>query len=178
MAKPLVGVIQDVQIPQDFITFESWDPPSKSRVPQYDDVDVRGRSEPHVFYSYTGPQIWNFALKLFASIDQDDRGIYLGVQEKVSFLESLVMPDYGNTPGQVAAIRPPHLTRIRILRMIDLIGTIRDLNFTYNPPYDTQTGKPQLVDCSFKFQAQREFGRAPYGFADIRRLTARGQNRF
>lgn len=178
MAKPLVGIIQDVQVPQDFINFESWEPPVKSRNPVYDDVTIRGRSEPHVFYSHTDAQIWTFSIKFFASIDQGDNGLPIGVLEKQSFIESLVMPDYGQTPGDLAAIRPPHLARIRILRMLDIIGTIRSPNFVFQPPYDITTGYPYQIDCTFQFHAQREFGKSPYGFADIRRLTARGQNRF
>jgi len=178
MAKPLVGILQDVQVPQDFIRFESWAEPTKSRQVVYDDVDVRGRSEPHVFYSHTGAQVWSFKLQLVASYDQDDRGVYTTVQEQASFIESLVMPDYGQRPGDLAAIRAPHLARIRILKMVDIVGTIRDPNWTYLAPYDIRTGVPQIIECSFSFHAQREYGKAPLGFSDIRRLTARGQTRF
>lgn len=178
MATPLVGLIQDMQVPQDVISFESWEPPSKSRSVNYDDVSIRGRSEPHVFYSDTGPQIWTFSIHLVASVDQGDDGSPDSVQEKVSFIESLVMPDYGDTPGGEAAIRPPHLARIQILNMINLVGTIRNPSFTYLPPYDTDSGQPYQVDCNFTFQVQREFGKPPLGFADVRRLTSRGQNKF
>lgn len=182
MAKPLVGIIQDVQVPQDFIQFESWDPPTKSRTVVYEDAQVRGRSEPHVFYSHTETQIWSFSMHFLASFDQGDGGSPIGVQEKASFIESLVMPDYGQTPGQVSVIRPPHLARIRILRMIDLIGTIRSPQWVYggsqSAVYDVVTGQPYQIDVTFQFHVQREFGKTPFGFADIRRLTARGQNRF
>lgn len=178
MARPPALLIQDVQVPQDFIEVLSWEPPTKGRTVVYDDVSVRGRSEPHVFYSHTEAQVWNFTIHLFASMDQNDGGTPLGVQEKASFIESLVMPDYGATPGELSAIRAPHLARLRILRMLDLIGTIRNPSWTYSPPYDIRTGQPYQIDCSFQFYTQREFGKTPYGFADIRRLTARGQNRF
>ena len=178
MAKPLRAIIQDVQVPQDIIEFFSWDPPQKTRNVVYDDVPVRGRSEPHVFYSYTEAQVWQFNIHFLASFDQDDRGTPVGVAERASFLESFVMPDYGDTAGSFAVVRPPHLARIRILRMIDLIGTIRNPAFVYNPPYDIQTGQAFQIDVSFTFHTQREFGKDPLGFADIRRLTARGQNRF
>lgn len=178
MAKPLRGIIQDVQVPQDTIEFFSWDPPQKSRNAVYDDVPVRGRSEPHVFYSHTEAQVWSFTIHFLASFDQRDNGTPVGVQEKMSFIESFVMPDYGNTAGQFSVVRQPHLARIRILRMIDLIGTIRSPNFIYNPPYDIVTGQPYQIDVSFQFNTQRELGRTPLGFSDIRRLTSRGQNRF
>lgn len=178
MAKPLRGIIQDVQVPQDIIEFFSWEPPQKSRNPVYDDVPIRGRTEPHVFYSHTEAQVWQFTIHFFASFDQNDGGIPLGVMEKMSFIESFTMADYGNQSGQFAVVRPPHLARIRILRMIDLIGTIRSPSWTYLPPYDIQDGKPYQIDVSFQFNAQRELGKAPLGFADVRRLSARGQDRF
>jgi len=178
VARPLRGIIQDVQVPQDLIEFFSWDPPQKTRNPVYDDVPVRGRSEPHVFYSYTEAQVWQFSIHFLASFDQDDNGTPKGVMERMSFIESFTMPDYGETAGNFAVVRPPHLARIRILRMIDLIGTIRSPTFTYSAPYDIQTGEPYQIDVSFTFHTQQEFGKAPLGFADIRRLTARGQNRF
>lgn len=178
MAKPLRGLIQDVQVPQDTIEFFSWEPPQKSRDVTYDDVPIRGRSEPHVFYSHTGPQVWQFSIHFLASFDQDDGGTPTIVQEKMSFVESFVMPDYGETSGQFAVVRPPHLARVRILRMIDLIGTIRNPTWVYLPPYDITSGQPYQIDCSFTFHTQRELGKAPLGFADIRRLSARGQDRF
>ena len=178
MAKPLRGILQDVQVPQDTIDFYSWDPPQKSRNVVYDDVPIRGRSEPHVFYSHTEAQVWQFSIHFIASFDQNDGGIPLNVMEKMSFIESFVMPDYGQTSGQFAVVRSPHLARIRILRMIDLIGTVRNPNWVYNPPYDITNGQPYQIDCSFSFHTQRELGKAPLGFADIRRLAFRGQDRF
>jgi hypothetical protein len=178
MAKPFVGIIQDVQVPGDYIEFYAFKEPQRSRKAVYDDTTIRGRSEPHAFYSHTEAGVWNFQIDLTASVEQDDGGLYIGVQEKVSFIESFLMPDYGNVPGGLASVRPPHLCRIRILRMFDAIGTIRDVNTVYNSPYDVNTGMSGHVPTTFTFYEQREFGKAPLGYADIRRLTARGQNRF
>lgn len=178
MAKPIRGLIQDTQVPEDVIEFFSFEPPQKSRSVSYDDVAVRGRSEPYVFYSYTGAQIWSFTINFLASFDQADGGTPLDVQEKMNFIESFVMPDYGQNAGQFAVVRPPHLARIRILKMLDIIGTIRDPSWTYEPPYDINTGQPYQITCSFTFNVQRELGKDPLGYADIRRLTARGQDRF
>jgi hypothetical protein len=178
MASPLVMIIQDVQVPQDYINVYSWDDLTKSRRVVYDDVDVRGRSEPHVFYSHTEAPVWEFSLHFMASVSQGDHGDPLGVMEKVSFIESLIMPDYGEIPGQGSIVRPAHLARIKVKRLIDAIGTIRDPKWPFKGAYNTTTGYPQQVDCTFSFHVQRTFGKTPYGYADIRRLTSRGQNRF
>ena len=177
MAKPLRGTIQDVQVPVDMIEFYSFDPPQMSRSVAYDDVIVRGRSEPQVFYSHTESAIWSFTIHLVASIDQEDRGDPAVVKEKANFIESLIMPDYGDSAGEFAVVKPPHLARIRILRMFDAIGTIRNPTWNYMPPYDIVTGYPHRIDVSFSFYEQRSFDQEPLGFADIRRLLSRGQTR-
>lgn len=181
MPRRIKGIIQDYQVPTEMIEFYSWDPPQKSRSAVYDDVNIRGRSEPHVFYSYTEAQVWNFAIYFRASFEQNDGGVPLGVMERQSFIESFVMPDYGQVPGQFAVVRPPHLARIRILKMIDLIGTIRTPNWVFGGSagtYDVNNGYPHQIDLTFTFHAQQPVGVSPLGYADIRRLSARGQDRF
>ncbi len=177
MASPLRGIIQDVQVPNDTIDFFSFEPPQRSREVFYDDVPIRGRSEPHVFYSHTGAQVWSLSITLFASVDQNDEGQAIDVVEKVNFLESLEMPDYGQSPGEFAVVRSPHLARIKILKMFDVIGTIRNFNAIYEGPYDIDTGYPQRAIVSFILQTQRTINQQPLGFSDIRRLVSRGQTR-
>lgn len=199
----LVGVIQDTET-LEFITFDSFEPPQKARDVTYDDVPVRGRSEPHSFYAHTGGEVWQFVLHLRSSINQGDlgptptvsgegllrgaaevtreslvrsRAIAAGfsVMEKERFISSLLMPDYGNQPGAISGVvKPPHFARIAILGMMDVVGTIRGLSSTLLPPYDVVTGFPQQIDVSFSLYAHRSFGQRPLGFADIRRLRTDG----
>ncbi|MCG8433061.1 MAG: hypothetical protein MJA83_03390, partial [Gammaproteobacteria bacterium] len=155
MANPLRGEIIDVETLQ-VIRFFSFEPPQKQRTAQYDDVEIRGRSEPHPFYSSTTAQIWSFSINFVASFDEKDRGQRIDVKEAENFMESFVMPDYGDVPGQPSSVvRSPHLCRIRILRMFDVKGTIRDLQFTFPPPYDADTGFPQVLPTSFTLHSQQ-----------------------
>jgi hypothetical protein len=178
MAKPLRGLIQDVSYPSEFIDFYTFEDPTKNRNVNYEDVAIRGRSEPHVYYANTDAAVYSLNISFIASLDEGDNGNPQTVREKENFLESLCMPDYGRVPGKPASVvRPPHLARIRIKRMFDVIGTIRGLNFTYVGPFDIDTGYPYKIDASFSIHAQRVFGREkPLGYAELRRLSARGQD--
>ena len=169
MARPIRGIIEDVNDPTEFITFDSFEPLQKARNPVYDDVAVRGRAEPHVFYSHTEAKIVQFTLHFIASVDQGDNGNPRTVKGKEAFMESLVVPDYGNATGDNAAVLPPHLARIKILKMFDAIGTIRSLSCVDVPPYDIETGFPYQIDCSFSFHIEKFIG-DPLGFREIRDL--------
>jgi len=173
MADPFRGVLLDMEQPNEFISFLVFDPPSWSRQVNYSEVEIRGRSEPHVFYSSTGPKIWSFELHLFAG----DVGSARTVRQQELFIESLIMPDYGALPGQTSAVaKPPHRARIRIKQMLDVVGTLRDLRVDYLRPYEGVTGFPYIVKVGFTMHAQRLYGQeAPLGFADVRRMLSRGQ---
>jgi len=176
MTTLLKGIIQDMHNTGELIDFYSFEPPQKSRNAVYDDVSVRGRSEPHVFYSHTEAPTYQFSIRLVASYDQRDSGTTRSVKEKEYFIESLVMPDYGPLPSsRNSVVAPPHLARIRIKKLIDIAGTIRNTNYVYLPPYDEE-GYPQLIEVTFSFHVQRIFGQQePLGFAEVRRLLWRGQ---
>ncbi|MCH7523528.1 MAG: hypothetical protein IIC74_00610, partial [Bacteroidetes bacterium] len=77
-----------------------------------------------------------------------------------AFLESLVLPGYKGIH-----VEAPHLARISILKMLDVIGTIRDIDFTYLAPYQAAgnpehghspipTGYPYQIDVNFTFHGQ------------------------
>lgn len=178
MARALEGIIIDTKVPSDYVKFRSWEVPQYSRSAVYDDVAIRGRSEPHSFYSHTEAKAWNFTIHFIASFDQGDGGEPRAVTEKRSFLESFLMPDYGSSPGQYTFVKSPHLARIRIRKMFDIVGQIRNLNVTYEAPYDMGTGEAYQIDCGFSFIEHRTIDQYPQGYADIRRLTFRGQDRF
>jgi len=162
-----------------FLMIPSWDPPQKTRDANYDDVMVRGRSEPHVFYSNTGLQVWQITLHLTSNLNMGDTLTPLSVKVQENFLESLTMPDYGAVPGAHAGVvNPPHPVRISILRMFDAIGTIRNLSFTYVEPFDMFTGFPHQIDATFSFHGRPVISsdEKPHGFADIRKSLPWGQD--
>jgi len=168
MAPPLLMIIQDFETGES-ITTPSWSQPQFSRDPSYDDVPIRGRSEPHQFYAYTGTAIWNISLVLIASIDADDEGKVKTVKKQLNFLESLTMPDYGPTPLETAGVvKPPHLTRVNIRRMFNVIGTLRNLSYTLEGPYD-ELGMSHRASVTFTLHALRQV--RPLGFAAIRELS-------
>ncbi len=175
MANPLKGVILDVET-KDFIHFFSFEPPQYSRNPVYDDVPIRGRSEPHSFYGYTEAGIWSFAIHFIASIDQNDEGDPASVKEKANFIESLILPDYGFEVGEFSVVLPPHLARIRILKMFDAIGTIRSPSWTLLGPYDVDTGYSYQIDCTFSFNVQKTIGNID-SMSSKRSLLSVGQTR-
>lgn len=175
MTRPLEGIILDTKT-GDFINFFSFQPPQKSREPVYDDVDIRGRSEPHVFYAYTRAQVWSLNIQFNASVDQNDGGLSIEPKEKDNFLESLCMPDYSLEIGGARLVQSPHLARVRILKMFDAIGTIRNYSSTYVGPYDAQTGYPYNIEASFQLHVQTPIGQDVPGFAEVRRLLNLGQD--
>ena len=176
MARKLNGIIMDVETRQ-YIEFFSWEPPQKQRPPVYDDVVVRGRTEPHTFYSHTEARVWSWTIHFVASIDQGDRGLPQAVKEKENFVESLVLPDFGIEPGELSVVKPPHLARIRIKRLIDAVGTIRSPTFNEVGPFDVDTGYPYQIDVSFSFHEQRMIGASIDSMTTVRRLLAYGQTR-
>ncbi len=177
MAKfKLVGIIMDVETKQ-FIEFFSWEPPQRARSPIYNDEPIRGRSEPHSFYSHTEAGVWQFSIHLVASIDQNDRGLPIAVKEKANFIESFTLPDLGIEPGEMSLVKPPNLARIRIKRLIDAVGTIRNFSSTPTGPYDVDTGYSQTIDCTFSLNEQHKFGSAIDSMTSMRRLIAYGQTR-
>lgn len=164
----LRGIIQDFETGE-FLEFYSFEAPQKSRSANYDDVAIRGRSEPVPFYSSTNAQVWSLTIRLVASYDQDDSGSPIRVKREENFVESFLMPDYGDTPAETSGVvKSPHRARIRIGRMFNVVGTIRDLSFTYPPPYDAQ-GYPQIVEVAISFQTQRTI--RPLGYAALRNLS-------
>jgi hypothetical protein len=168
MARPLRGIIQDYETGE-FIEFFTFSDPQKSRSANYDDVAVRGRSEPHDFYSSTDAQDWSLTIYLIASIEQNDEGSVISVRKKENFLESLLMPDYGDNPAEDASVvKPPHYARIRIGRMFNVIGSVRNLSFNYPRPYSAN-GLPQQIEVSISFRSKRTI--KPLGYAATRELS-------
>ncbi len=176
MVAPIKGVIMDIET-KEYIDFTSFEAPQKSRGVTYDDVPIRGRSEPHVFYGYTDATVWSFTIHFVASLHEGDGGLPVTVKEKELFIESLILPDYGIASGEFSVVTPPHLARIRILKMFDAIGTIRNPSWTLLPPYDIDTGYPFQIDCSFSFNVQKLIGESLDSMSSKRRDWSLGQTR-
>lgn len=172
----ITGIIMDV-VTKQYVEFVGWEPPQASRVPVYNDESVRGRSEPYSFYSHTGPRVWPFRVHFVASLDQGDKGIYESVKEKVNFVESLVLPDYGVEPGELSIVTSPHYARIRIRRLVDAVGTIRNFSVEYPGPYDVDTGYSQTADCSFELQEQHAYDQNIDSMSSVRRSLVYGQTK-
>lgn len=181
MARPMEMVILDVETGE-YILLHGFEPPSKGRTVNYDDVAVRGRSEPYQFYSSTETGVWSFKVRLVASVEQNDRGDPVTVLGRSDFIESLAMPDYGDDPGQVSSVvQPPHLTRLAVTGTegvsIDITGTLRGFQSQWQLPYDIVTGLPTIIDVSFEIHEQTPYGQRPKGYADVRKRLLKGQTR-
>jgi len=145
------------------IEFRYFQPLSEDVAAEYDEMPVRGRSEPHSFYSQTGPDTWQFSLKLMASVDQGDGGTPRKIYDDYLFLKSFQYPDYG--PSFVGPVKPPRQAIITIGTFFRKKGQIRTPSFTFNAPYD-ENGFPHSIDCNFTFRVINDL---PLSFSDVRR---------
>ncbi len=170
MERGIKGFIQDASYELEMISFLIFAPPSYGRAVNYESAHVRGRSEPYCFYVDTDERVTRFAIE-FHSADDELRTI----REKERFIESLVVPDYGPTPGQRAAIvKPPHLAVVWIKDLVRVRGTIRNLQVTPHIPIDLATGLPHHIAVAFDLHSQSLSPDQLQGFADLRRVLSRG----
>lgn len=181
MPSPLVGFIIDENVLAG-IPFYSWEAPRYSRSVAYDDVAIRGRSEPHVFYSHTDTRVWSFDIHLAVGLGLGAE--FLGSVTPLSsileygnpatlklaenFIHSMVMPDYGEEVGGFSVVKPPHIARVGINAMFDARGTIRNLGVVYSGPYEIVTGLPHRIDITFELHEQKYDNVDPDGYRDIR----------
>ena len=161
---PLIGTIVDLDeergrkrghvTSMDFLYFG---PITNNVAAEYSEEPVRGRSEPHPFYSGTGEDTYSFSIKLMASVDQGDGGTPLKAWNSYLYLKSFQFPDYGeNNQGP---IRPPRQCIISIGKLFRKRGIIKQPSFSFNPPYDAD-GYPHSIDCSFTFRVFNEVARS------------------
>lgn len=146
----------------DRIIFKYYQPITDSVEAEYDEVGVRGRSEPYVFYTQTGPNTYNFDIRLAASADEADEGSTRRLWSDYLFLKSFQYPDYG--PGNVGPVSPPRQVIIRLGTTFRHRGVIKSPSFTLLEPYD-ELGYPYLIDCQFVFRVIND---RPLSFRDIR----------
>lgn len=144
------------------LKFLYFDPISEDVSADFEEVPVRGRSEPHVFYSQTGPDSYSFNIHLHASVDEYDGGTPQRIHSQYLFLKSFQFPDYG--PGYLGPIKPPHQVIILIGQFFRKKGIIKQPGFTFHPPYDTN-GFPYHIECRFTF---REINDTPRSYDDVR----------
>jgi len=150
----------------DRIKFKYFDPLTENVRAEYDEAPVRGRSEPHLFYQQTGPDNYNFSLKLVASVDEVDGGTPQQIHQQYLFIKSFQFPDYGQ--GYLGPVRPPHHAIILIGRFFRKKGAIQDPSFTFSFPLD-ENGYPYQIECRWTFRVLND---RPLDYMDVR--TGRG----
>jgi hypothetical protein len=128
----------------------------------YDEVGVRGRSEPHPFYLETGPDIYTFDIKLVASVNESDDGSTSKIHNDYLFIKSFQYPDYGIAAS--GPIRPPRQAIITIGRWFNKKGIIKSPSFVFHAPYSSE-GFPQSIDVRFTFRVTNTI---PLDMTDIR----------
>lgn len=141
----------------DKIYFKYFDPITNDVAAEYDEVAVRGRSEPLPFYVATGEDTYSFNIKLVGSVDENDAGDPKNIWRDHLFIKSLQFPDYSNN----RVVRPPAQAIITIGNFFRKRGIIKNPKFTWNKPYDSD-GYPHSIDCEFTFRAFNQIARS-YG---------------
>jgi len=129
---------------------------------QYDDAVVRGRSEPHLFFSHTSANTFAFSVQLAASVDESDNGDPKILWDDYLFFKSFQYPDYGD--DDKGPIAPPKKAIITIGNWFRKVGVIRDPSGTFKPPYDSD-GYPYHIDIRFTF---RIINPVPLSMFDVR----------
>lgn len=112
----------------------------------WNDVAIRGRSEPLVFYSETGPDTWSFNMTLSASINERDGGNAEKCMRDWLFIKASAYPDYEGDESMV----PPTLFNLRWGRAFDEIGIIKAPNAQFKAPYVDEL--PTIIEVTFTFQ--------------------------
>jgi len=145
------------------IRFLYFEPITENLDAQYDEPPVRGRSEPHLFYSQTGADHYSFNITFAASVDALDGGSTEMIYTQYLFLKSFQYPDYGL--NNVGPVQPPHKVAITIGRFFRKKGVIIQPSFNFHPPYDTN-GYPHRIECQFTFRVIND---TPLSLSDVRR---------
>jgi len=112
----------------------------------YDEVDVRGRSEGHMFYSHTGPDTYSLSIRLAASVDQYDKGDAKQLWSDYLFIKSFQFPDYGG--DSMGPVLPPRKAIIQIGKWFKKVGAIVQPRGSFLSPYD-EDGYPMVIDVQF-----------------------------
>lgn len=144
------------------ISFKYFEPLAEDVTAEYDEVAVRGRSEPHCFYHQTSADMYNFNIRLVASVDENDTTDTSSIYSDYLFLKSLQYPDYGRSYS--GPVKPPHKVSIVIGDFFRKKGLIKNPRFSFLSPYDS-SGYPHIIDCSFSF---RVINTKPLSYIDVR----------
>jgi len=134
--------------------------------PLYDESIVRGRSEPHLFYSHTGADKYNFTLKFAASVDEADGRNARQIWNEHLFIKSFSYPSYGI--DRKGPMRPPRKVIIQIGSWFRKRGVIESPSASFSKTCDLE-GYPLFIDERFTF---RVINVIPLDMFDIRQLRA------
>lgn len=142
------------------IEFEYYDTITETVASNWATIGIRGRSEPHQYYDNTGSAIWNFNLVFVAGAGQGSSLTTEDIKRRANFIKALQYPRYGNPP----LVSPPPRVHIRIGKLLDARGIVKNPNFIYNSPYDNETGLPLKIDVTFTFEITHN---RALGFKDV-----------
>lgn len=157
------GFIQDREDLTKSIKFLYFQEITNNVNANYEETDIRGRSESHPFYLSTSADTYNLDIKLVASVDENDAGTTKKIHNDYLFLKSFQYPDYLTGDGGV--FKPPRQVIIVIGSFFRKRGIIKEPSFVFRSPYD-EKGFPHAIDCAFTFRAVHY---PALGLEDIRR---------
>lgn len=165
MPRYVEGSIIDFEDPTKVLKFLYFDTITEDFGANYDPQSVRGRSEPHMFYSDSNSNTYSFTIKLVASVDEADQGTTNKLYEDYLFFKSFSYPDYGeNNQGPV---RPPHRVIMMIGNWFNEMGIIIQPRVTHSQVCDSK-GFPLFLDVSFTFNV---INKTPKSYLDVRGVT-------
>ena len=163
MPQGLVGKIIDYTKDSKTVEFLYYNDISDNYGAVYDEPDVRGRSEEHIFYQSTKANTYSFDIQLVASVNQADGGTPEKIYNDYLFIKSFQYPDYGL--GYNGPILPPRKVLITIGKFFRKQGVITEPSGTFLKPYD-ENGYPYVIEVRFTL---RVINPRPLDLNDIRR---------
>jgi len=152
----IIGLEQTTNIPVPGLGFEFWyyENISHRIEVNYEAQDVKGRSEPFLYYQNTSAARVEFPIFLISE-EPYDEGV---IQGRLEMLKSFVYPTYLRGPGVI----PPMKV---LLSMGSLFlmkqGRIMGYDVEYRPPFSVLEHLPGIVQVNLSFQCESFWLRAP-----------------
>jgi hypothetical protein len=158
------GKLIDYEDIANHIVFLYYEDIDEGYDPVYEDQVVRGRSEEHSFYSHTSAESESFAIRLAASVNENDESDAKKIWNDYLFIKSFAYPDYGI--GNLGPIKPPRKAIITIGRWLRKVGSIRSPSATFSKVCD-EDGYPLIIDVKFQL---RVINPSPRSFREVRKI--------
>jgi hypothetical protein len=164
MPQGVEGYIVDFEDTTQVVKFLYYEDITEDFGANYDAQSVRGRSEPHIFYSDSNPNTYTFQIKLAASVDEKDHRDAKQIYKEYLFIKSFSYPDYGIQGA--GPVRPPHKVIVHIGDWFSEMGIIIQPHAVHSKVCD-EDGFPLFIDVSFTFQVVNQI---PKSYRNIRGL--------